>query len=115
MDVKIRSDRARRRGRRRFLHQVHRGGPVAVTIEERAADAAVENSFERLVIWLGFPFTNQLVALLETADAQALVVRRTASEAEIVGRVGFLNAFHFRENATTSGKNAWKCRSSSSR
>src|SRR5437773_7749177 len=94
---------------------MHRRRPVAVAIEKRAADSAVEDALERLVIGLRTPFANQFVAFLEAADAESFVVRRTTSEAAAVGRVGFLDAFHFRANATTSGKNAWKCGSSCAR
>src|SRR5437870_2670565 len=115
MDVKIRRDRARRRLGARLLHENHRCGPVTVAIEERAANASVEDAVEGLVLRAGPPFAHQLVALFEAANAQSLVVGRPASEAAIVRRVGFLNGFHRRANATTSGKKSWKRRSSSGR
>ena len=92
MHLEIARDCTWRRGRARFLHQVHRRGPVAVAIEERAADSAVEDAVELLVIRLRAPFANQIVAFLEASDAKAFVVRGTASEAAVIGRVGFLNA-----------------------
>src|SRR5690349_21380747 len=69
-DVKVRGDGAGRRVRAGLAHQVHGRGPVAVAVQESAADAAVENVVESLVVRLGRPGANQLVAILEAADAQ---------------------------------------------
>ena len=77
-----------------LLHQVHRRGPVAVAVEQRAADAAVEDVVERLVMRLGRPLADELVALFEAADAQPFLVGRAAAEAAVLRRVRFLNAFH---------------------
>src|ERR1043165_4174654 len=93
---------------------MHRRGPVAVTVEKRAANTAVENAVECLMVRLGVPFADEVAVLFEAADAKALVIGRTASEAPVVRRVRLLNAFHPR-NRMTSAKNARKCRSSSLR
>src|SRR6476619_5620078 len=113
--VKIGGHGAGRRLAARLVHEVNGRGPVAVAIEERAADAAVEDAVEGLVMRLRRPLANELVALLEALDPQTFVICGSASEAMVVGRVGVLNAFHFAENATTSGKKSWKRRSSSMR
>ena len=85
-----------------------------MAIEERAADAAIENAVERLMMRLGMPLADELPILLEAANAQTFVVGRTAAKTAIVRRVSLLNAFHPR-NRTTSGKNARKWRSNASR
>ena len=93
-----------------------------MAVEQRAADAAVEDVVERGVVRLGRPGADELVAFLEAADAQPFVIGRPAAEAAIVRRVGFLDAlFAHRflcegdDIATTSGKNASKRRCSSAR
>ena len=67
-------------------------GPVAVTIEQRTDDAAVEHALESLVMRLGLPSGDQLVSLDEALDAQPLRVRRAAPEANVVWRVAILQA-----------------------
>src|SRR5438309_9716323 len=92
--VKICGHRAWRGILARFFHQMHRRRPVAVAVEECAADAAVEDALERLVIWLRFPLAYQLIAVDETPDPQSFVIRRTTSEAAVVRGVSLLHALH---------------------
>src|SRR5579872_4404856 len=92
--VKICRDGARRAVRAGLLHQMHRRGPVAVAIQKRAADAAVEDAVEGLMMRLGTPLANELVAFGEAANAKTFRVGRPASEALIVRCVSFLNALH---------------------
>src|SRR6266542_4136627 len=115
MHMKIGGDGARRSIGSRFLHQVHRRGPVAVAIEQRAADAAIENAVEGLMMRLRPPLADQLLSLGEASDAQPFVICRTAAEAAVVRCIRFLNALHLFANAITSGKKSWKRRSSSTR
>src|SRR5205085_10592170 len=67
------------------------GGPVAVAVEQRAADAAVQHPRERLVMTLGRPRRDERVALDEAPDAQALHVRGAAAEADAARREAFLD------------------------
>src|SRR5438045_2559680 len=94
---------------------MHRRGPVAVAVEERAADSAVEDAVECLMVRLGPPLANELAAIFETLYPQSFFICRAAAEAAVIRGVHLLNAFHLPENATTSGKKSWKRRSSSAR
>src|SRR5207249_3623264 len=119
VDVKVGCHGARRCILAGLLHEMHGRGPVAVAIEQRAAYAAVEDAVEGLMMRLRPPLADQFVPFGEASDAQSFFVRRAASEAAVVRRVGFLKAL-FRHpkrsafaNATTSGKKARKRRSNS--
>jgi len=92
-NVEIRRDGARRRRTAAAFHQHDRGRPVAVTVEQRADDAAVEDVIERGVMRLRRPVANEFVPLAEAADAQAFVIGRPAAEAAVLRRVRFLDAF----------------------
>src|ERR1700686_985775 len=91
--------------------------PVAVAVEQRAADAAVEDAVEGLVVRLGVPLADDGVPFLEAADAQALLVGGSAAEALVLRRVGLLKALgHDRDDiAMTCGKNSAKSGSSCAR
>jgi hypothetical protein len=93
-NVEIRRHRAWRRSRAGFLLKVVRRGPVAVAIEQRAADSAVQDAVERLVMRLRAPFANQIVAFHKAPDAQSPIVCRSATEALVLRRVPFLQAVH---------------------
>ena len=77
-----------------LFHQVPGCRPVAVAIEQRADDAAIQDAGKRLVFRLRFPFRHDLVASCvpssETADAQAFRVGWSAAETGVVRRVFFL-------------------------
>ncbi len=75
-----------------FLHQVIRARPVAMTIQQRADDAAAQHSRKRFLISLWLERRNDFIAAREAANVQALFVRRAATKAGVVRRVGFLNA-----------------------
>ncbi len=89
-DVKFGGHRAWWRFRPRLRHQVPGSGPVAVTVEQRATDPAIHHPRKRFVMRLGAPGGNNLVAFDEALDPQSLVIRGTASEAAVVGRVSIL-------------------------
>ncbi len=88
----------RRDGRRRSIqplrgHQVVRRRPVAVAVQQRTDDPAVERALEGLVVRLRLPLGDQFAVLAhETADVQPLRVRYTAPIADAVRRVGLLQA-----------------------
>ena len=74
----------------RALHQMIRRGPVAMAIEQRADDAAIQDSTKRFVFFLRFPFGDQFAVVGETSNMQPIRICRAATEADIVGRVFFL-------------------------
>ena len=75
------------------FHQMIGRGPVAMAIEQRADDSAVQDSGKRLVFLLRLPFSNDLAVFDEAANMQTLAVRWTATEAGILGSVLFLKRF----------------------
>src|SRR5205823_5968124 len=89
---------ARRRFRAIFLHQVNARRPVRVAIEERAADPAVQDAGERLVMRLRLPFGDEFVAGFEAPDAEAAIVRGAAAEADVLRGVALLQANLFRHD-----------------
>ncbi len=76
------------------FHQMVSRRPVAMTVEERADDAAAEHSRKCFLISLGLKLSDNLVALLKATDVQAVFIRGPATKARIVWRVSFLNALH---------------------
>src|SRR5436853_5829551 len=86
MDVKIGGHGAWRLGRAGLFHQMDCRGPVAVAIEECAADTAIEHPVEGLMVRLRTPFANEVIAFGKAANAKSFVVRRSATEASIVRR-----------------------------
>src|SRR5690606_8392806 len=85
-------DRARQLARPGALQEVPGRGPVAVAVEQRADDPAVQHPGECLVVRLRRPLAHQFLALDEAAQAETLLVGRTAAEAHVVLRVAFLQA-----------------------
>src|SRR2546423_14546045 len=71
------------------------GRPVAVAIQERADDAAVQNSRERLVFFLRRPLGHHFIAADEAANVETVRIRRAATEAGIGRRVKFLERLGF--------------------
>jgi len=53
-----------------FFHQVIRSRPVAVTIEQRADDAAAQHSRKRFLISLGLEPRDDFIAVREAANVQ---------------------------------------------
>ena len=62
-----------------FIHQVPGGGPVAVTIEQRTDDSAIQYSGERFVFLFRLPLCDHFIAFRETANAQAFGIGRSAA------------------------------------
>jgi len=89
-DRVIGSHGARNAVRAGLFHEVISRGPVAMAIEQRADDSAVQNSGKSFVFLLRLPFRHDRVALRKTANAQALRISRPATPAPIVRRVFFL-------------------------
>src|SRR5437764_15367617 len=72
-------------------------GPVAVAIEQRPDDAAIQDSIKSFVFLLRFPFGDDLAILRETSNVQPARIRRATTPANIVRSVFFLKRlrFHF--------------------
>ncbi len=64
--------------------------PIAMTVEQRADDAAIQNSGKRLVLFRRLPFGNDLAVLRKAANPQSLRIRRAAPPARIVRSILFL-------------------------
>ena len=80
-----------------MLHQMIRRSPVAMAIQQRADDAAVQYSIKRFVFLLGLPFGDNFAAcsrfigvLWKTSDVQTIRVSRPTTPAGIVRCVLFL-------------------------
>src|SRR5687768_710498 len=95
--MKVGGHRAGRRIGARFLHQMMRGCPVAVAVQQCPADPSVEYAGKGLVVFSRPPLCNHLGALDDTSNAQTLLVGRTAPEAAIVRGIRLLQTFHARE------------------
>src|SRR4029079_6021971 len=65
---------------------------VAVAVEQGADDAAAQHAREGLVLGLGLPVGQHLVAAHHAADVEALLVGRPAAEAGVARRVPLLEA-----------------------
>src|SRR2546430_13231848 len=68
----------------RSPHQVIRGGPVRVAVEQRARDPARQHAGERLMVLFGVPARDDLVAFDDALDPKYLLVARTAAEARAI-------------------------------
>ena len=84
------SNRARRMIVTRALHQMIRRSPIAMAIQQRTDDAAIQYSIKRFVFLLGLPFGDNFAVFWKTSDVQTNPVSRTAAPAGIVRRVLFL-------------------------
>ena len=56
-----------------------------MAIEQGPDNAAVQNTGERLMMRLGAPFGDELVALDKTSNLQPLFILRTAAKTDAVG------------------------------
>src|SRR5437899_2457626 len=70
-----------------------RRGPIAVAIKQCSDNATIQNSGKRLVLFVRLPFRHDLIAFGEATDAQSLSICRSATPADIVWRVFFLERF----------------------
>lgn len=97
LDRILGGDGARRMIFTRALHQMVRRSPVAMAIQQRADNAAIQYSVERFVFFLRLPLSNHFAAcsrfievLWKTADVQTIRVSRPTTPAGILRRVLFL-------------------------
>ncbi len=89
-DCILRCDGARRVILFRALHQMIGRRPIAMAIEQRADDAAIQNALKSFVFFLWFPLCNDFAVLRETANVQPIRIRRSATPAGVVWRIFFL-------------------------
>ena len=94
LDRILSRDGAGRFVRAALLHQMPRSRPVAVTIEERADNAAAQHPFKCFVLLTRLPLSDNLFAIRKTADVQTLRVRRSTAETREIRGVSLLNAFN---------------------
>lgn len=73
-----------------LFHEVISGRPIRVTIEERADDASVQHPRKSLVMRLGIPFRDELIALGKASNSESLFIGRAAAEANAAGRIRLL-------------------------
>ena len=67
-DCILRRNGARRVILFRALHQMIGRRPIAMAIQQRADDAAIQNALKSFVFFLWFPFRNHFAVFWETAD-----------------------------------------------
>ncbi len=94
-DRVVGGDAAGRAGETALAHQVHRGRPVRVAVEERPDDAAVEDVVEGGMMRERLPDRPQLTGdpgHLVALDPQTVLVGRAAAEAARVGTEALLEA-----------------------
>src|ERR1041384_7775875 len=72
-----------------------RGRPVAVAIEKRTDDPAVQNSGERLVFFFRHPLGHDFIATDEAANVEAVRIRWPTTEAGVLRCVKFLERLGF--------------------
>ena len=84
LDRVVCGDRARRFVGAALLHQVPRRRPVAMTVEERADDPAVQHSLKRFVFFARLPLRDNLFAIGTEAEkyfARNIVLQVSAESA----------------------------------
>jgi len=90
LDVIFGGHRARNSVRLRPLHQMIGRGPIAVAIQQRANDSAIQNARKSLVFFLRRPIGDDFIAMGETHDVKPLGIRRSTPETCVLRRVMFL-------------------------
>src|SRR5262249_40188611 len=86
----FRGDCARRMLIACAFHQVIGCSPITMAIEQRANDAAVQDSVKSLVFFLRFPLGDYFAVFRKTANMQAVWICRAAAEANVSRRIFFL-------------------------
>src|SRR6185369_2896557 len=74
-----------------LFHQMPCGGPVAMTIEQSADDAAAQNTGERFVFRFGLPLGDNLFTFSKTANVQTFRICGSTAETGKVRSVSFLD------------------------
>ena len=76
--------------RTRFVHQMPRRRPIAVTIEKCADDASIQDAGKCLVLLLRRPFRDHFFGFGKTSDAQTFGIGRAATPTGVIRSVFFL-------------------------
>src|SRR5438034_10858551 len=66
------------------LHQMICCGPIAMAIEQRPDDAAIQNSIKSFVLFLRFPFSDHFAVFWKTTDVQSFGICGPATPAGVV-------------------------------
>jgi len=91
----FRSDRAWRAIFVCTFHEMISRCPIAMTIQQRADDAAIQDSIKSFVFFLRFPLGDHFAVFWKASDVQPVRVRRAATETNIVRRIFFLKRLGF--------------------
>ncbi len=89
-DCILRRDSARRMILPCVLHQMIGCRPIAMAIEQRADDAAIQNPLKRFVFFFWSPLCNHFPVFRKAADMQSFGIRRTTTPTGILRCVLFL-------------------------
>ncbi len=95
-DCVISGDGAGRMIQTESLHQMVSSGPVAMTVEHGARDAAAQHSGKRFLVSFRLPVGDHFFAPGKAANVQPSFVRRPTAKTREPRRVGFLDAFHIK-------------------
>lgn len=90
LDVELSRYRARCRVLAPPFHKVEGRRPVRMAIKKGADDSAVQHAGKCLMVRLGVPLGDKLVALLKTPDMKPFLIRRAAAKADPARRIYFL-------------------------
>ena len=92
-DCVISGDRAGRMIQTETLHQMVSSGPVAMTVEHGARDAAAQHPRKRFLVGLWLPVSDNFFASGKAANVQPFFVCRPTTKTREPRRVGFLDTF----------------------
>ena len=90
-----------------LLHQVIRGSPVAMTIEQRTDNSTAQHSRKCFLISFRIERGGYFLAAREAANVQALFIRRAATEARHVWRIGLLETLFTRHRFVLGVSASW--------
>src|SRR6185369_3695383 len=77
-----------------LLHQVPCGGPVAMTIEQRADNPTAQHPFKRFILFTRLPLRDNLFTIRKTPNVQSLRVRWSTAETREIRSISFLDTLH---------------------
>lgn len=93
-DCVICGDGAGRMIQAEAFHQMVSSGPVAMTVEHSARDAATQHSRKRFLVTFCLPVSDNFITAGKAADVQPFFVCRSTTKTLQVWRIRLLNAFH---------------------
>lgn len=90
LDVKLGRYGTRGRVLAPLFHQVNGRRPVGMAVKKGSDYAAVQHAGKCLMVRLGVPLGDKLVALFKTPDMKPFLIRRAAAKADPARRIYFL-------------------------